>query len=43
MASDATGVNAGSDAQDYDVKGGSMLSDTHGRHHNYLRISLTER
>ncbi|CBJ29460.1 conserved unknown protein [Ectocarpus siliculosus] len=21
----------------------SMLSDTHGRHHNYLRISLTER
>lgn len=21
----------------------SMLSDTYGRHHNYLRISLTER
>ncbi len=21
----------------------SMLSDMHGRHHNYLRISLTER
>lgn len=23
--------------------GVSMLSDMHGRHHNYLRISLTER
>lgn len=21
----------------------SILTDTHGRHHNYLRISLTER
>lgn len=25
------------------VQENSMLSDMHGRHHNYLRISLTER
>lgn len=36
-------ASRGEDVRNASPRPMGMLSDTHGRHHNYLRISLTER